>query len=459
MLKSRKDNWYVFYLRLRSGELLVFSYLGAIALGTVLLWLPWSSVNGGLHFVDALFTATSAVCVTGLTVVDTGTTFTVFGKSVLLLLIQIGGLGIMTFSVLMFLTAGRLPALRDRWVIESMFIRNQKILIWDLVKLIFLFTFICEAVGVLLLGAGWIKSGYPPVKAFCYGLFHSVSAFCNAGFAFFQNSLEDFRGDWLINFTVCGLIILGGIGFSVIYELSQRIRSPLSRRISLNTRLVLFTTLFLLGFGTLCICFFESSNALRGLPFGQKVLASFFQSTTARTAGFNTVRISFLSNASLLILILLMFIGASPGSCGGGIRTTSLALLFLLFVNRFRGSSKLNIAGRTVPDETIRKVVSLTMLGFLVIMVNTMLLLATQTEEFMHPLYRELFVSYLFESVSALGTVGLSLGITSSLNAVGKVLIVFMMLIGRVGLVTMAYGLVREQVKSRFEYAAEDVMI
>jgi len=459
MFQHHRDKWYGFYLRLRSGELLILSYLVAIAGGTFLLWLPVSTATGDLPLVDALFTATSAVCVTGLVVVDTGATFSLFGKSVLLFLIQIGGLGIMTFSVLMFLTVGRLPALRDRWMVESLFSTNPKVLIWDLMKAILLFTLICEGAGMILLAAGWTRAGFPPGKALWYGLFHSVSAFCNAGFAFFQNSLENYRPDWLISLSVAGLIIFGGIGFSVIYELYSRLVGSVRHRLSLHTRLVLWTTLFLLAGGTVLLYFIEANNAFSGIPAGERLLASFFQSATARTAGFNTVAIHTLSNASLLLLIVLMFIGASPGSCGGGIRTTSLALLAYLFLNRLRGSSRVNIGGRTVPEKTVKKMISLIMLGGLVVVASTMLLLVTQTEEYLHPLQRSLFVSYFFESVSALGTVGLSTGVTGSLNTLGKLLIVVIMVVGRVGLITLAYGLVREGKETKLEYASEDVML
>ena len=257
-----------------------------------------------------------------------------------------------------------------------------------------------------------------------------------------------------------GLIIIGGIGFSVIYELyTQAVSRTHRRRISLHTRLVLWTTGILLAAGAVSIFLVESGNALQGEPVFQKILASFFQSTTARTAGFNTVNMNALSNETLLILMVLMFIGASPGSCGGGIRTTSLAILVALFVNRIRGNTKVNIAGRTVPEETVNKMVSVILLGVLVIIANTMLLLATQSAEYLHPLKRDLFISYLFESVSALGTVGLSLGVTGTLNAVGKLLVVALMLIGRVGLITLAYGLFSERRKSPLEYASEDVML
>ena len=459
MSKGRKDTWHLIYMRLQSGELLVLSYFGVITFGAILLWLPWASTNGDLPFIDALFTSTSAVCVTGLSTIDIGSKLTLFGKVVLLGLIQTGGLGIMTFTVLMFLTVGRLPALRDRWVIENMFSTNPGARIWDFVKAVFLFTFVCEGAGVLLLTAAWVEYGFSIGKALWYALFHSVSAFCNAGFSFFRNNLEDFQGDFLVSLTICGLIIVGGIGFAVMYELFNYIRTSKRHRISLSTRLVLLTTFFLLLSGTLLIYFFEMNNTIRQIPLDQQLLASFFQSTTARTAGFNTMNMPALSNSAVLVLIFLMFIGASPGSTGGGVRTTTLALMVALFIKRLRGNSKVNIAGRKIPEETMRRAVSLSILAILLVTTNTMLLLSSQPAELIDPQNRALVINYLFESVSALGTVGLSLGITSSLNVAGKLLIIVLMFIGRVGLVTVAYGLLRERVRTKFEYPTEDVMI
>ncbi|MCE5269898.1 hypothetical protein LLH00_01280 [bacterium] len=456
-MKNRQ--WSRFYQRLQSGQLLVLSFFFTIAAGSVLLWLPWSVKGEGIHYIDALFTATSAVCVTGLSTVDTGTTFTLFGKLVLLGLIQVGGLGIMTFSVLMFLTVGRLPALRDRWLVENMYSQEGRIQVLNLVRTIFAFTFIAEALGAVGLFVGWFRSGMPLAKALWYGVFHSVSAFCNAGFAFFPNNFENYVGDWWINLSTCSLIISGGIGFSVLYELFDRYILRCRRRLSLHTRLVLYTTLFLLAVGALGFYVLEVDNTLLGMGPDKCFMASLFQSTTARTAGFNTIRISALSNGTLLIIILLMFIGASPGSCGGGVRTTSLALLVIFFVNRVKGSLRTNIFGRTVPEETIGKVVMVILLGVLAVVGITLLLLLTQGQQILYPRHRDLFLGYLFECVSALGTVGLSMGVTSSLNHLGKLLIVALMFVGRVGLVTLAYGMVRPGKRISIEYGSEDVMI
>ena len=444
---------------MRSGHLLVLSFLGAILAGSLLLMLPFSTVDGELPFIDALFTATSAICVTGLTVVDTGSRFTGFGKTVILLLIQAGGLGIMTFTVLMFLSFGRLPSLRDRWLVESMYSYDSQMKIWSLVRAIFIFTFLTELVGAVILAIGWHACGYDAVKASWYGLFHSVSAFCNAGFALFPNSLESFRSSRLITITVALLIVLGGIGFAVVYELYKYAAGQEKPRITLHTRIVILTSLILVLSGTLLFALIEKNNAFSGLSLTDRVIHGFFQSVTARTAGFNTVSIATFSNASLLVFLMFMFVGASPGSCGGGVKTTSFFVLIALLVNRIRGSRHVNVRGRTVPDTIIRRVVSMVVLGIFVLFVSTLLLLLTQSVEYLLPRQRDIFISYLFESFSALGTVGLSLGVTASLDSLGKTVVILLMFVGRVGLVTFAYGLFQREGKQHIEYAGEEVMI
>ncbi len=264
-MQNRKSGW--FFRRLQSGQLMALSFLGVILLGTLLLWLPWSAAGERpVALIDALFTTTSAVCVTGLNVVTTADTFSLFGKVVIMLLIQIGGLGIISFSVMMFLTVGRIPALRDRWVIESMYSGSAPGLrIWELVRLIFLFTFITEAVGMSLLAIGFVTSGAPLGQSLWYGLFHSVSAFCNAGFDLTGSSFIPFRDSPLLLLTIAWLIILGGLGFAVVYELAVRARGR-RRRLSINSRLVLITTALLLLIGTAAFFLLERGNSLAGMP-------------------------------------------------------------------------------------------------------------------------------------------------------------------------------------------------
>jgi len=447
------------YNKLRTGELLVLGFAVMIAAGTLLLSLPVAGAGGRVPFIDALFTATSAVCVTGLITVDTATAWSAFGKSVILVLIQFGGLGIMTFSVLMFLSLGRLPALRDTWVVQKMYAANPRFGVRKLIRSIFMFTLLMEAGGALVLFFIWLNKGYGTGKALCYAVFHSVSAFCNAGFAFYGDSLERFHTSIPLVIVFSALIVTGGIGFYVVMDLAERYRYRSRQRLSLHSRMVLWTTLTLIVSGTVLILFGEWSSRASEFGVARLVLDSFFQSVTARTAGFNTVSIDSMSNVSLLVVMILMFIGASPGSCGGGIRTTSLALLWSLVINRLRGNREVNVSARTIPEETVHRMVSVIVIGVLMVTLSTLLLLMTQSQEFMHPHDRGLFIEYLFESVSALGTVGLSMGVTPDLNFEGKLVLIAMMFVGRVGLVTLAYSVLRPDRRVQLRYSSEDIMI
>jgi trk system potassium uptake protein TrkH len=292
-----------------------------------------------------------------------------------------------------------------------------------------------------------------------YAVFHSVSAFCNAGFAFFPDSLERFGADWVLVLSFAVLIITGGIGFYVVLDVGEWVQRRGKHKLSLHTRLVLWTTLSLLVSGTALLLFGEWNSLSSGPGFGHRLLSAFFQSATARTAGFNTISITSLSNVSLMTVIILMFIGASPGSCGGGVRTTSLALMAALVVNRLKGNNEVNVSGRTIPEQTMHRVVSVIVIGVLLVALSTLLLLMTQAQEYIHPRDRGLFIEYLFESVSALGTVGLSMGVTSGLNLQGKLIIIVMMFVGRVGLVTLAYSVLKPRRRVQLRYSTEDVML
>ncbi len=447
------------YKKLRTGELLVLGFAGLIALGTLLLALPVSGGAGRVPLIDALFTATSAVCVTGLATVDTETAWSVFGKSVILVLIQVGGLGIMTFSVLMFLSLGRLPTLRDTWVVEKMYAADPRLSLRKLIKNIFIFTLIMEAGGAVILVACWLGQGYPAGRAVCYAVFHSVSAFCNAGFSFYGDSLERYGGSGPMMLVFSVLIVTGGIGFYVVMDIAERFRSGKGHRLSLHTKLVLRTSLVLIVAGAAAVFFGEWGSRAGSTGFVRMTMDALFQSITARTAGFNTLPVDSLSNFSLLCMMILMFIGASPGSCGGGVRTTSLALLVILIVNRLRGNVQVNIGGRTIPAQIIHKMIAIIVIGAALITLSTLLLLLTQTQEYMHPHERTLFLDYLFESVSALGTVGLSMGVTPGLNIQGKLVIIVMMFVGRVGLITLAYSVLRPRRRVQLRYSSAEVML
>jgi len=441
------------------ASLVIFSYLLAAFIGMVLLSLPVASTTKPLHPIDALFTSTSAICVTGLIVVDTGSQFTVFGKTVILILIQLGGLGVMTFSVFLFLFLGRGLGLKERWIITESFTPTPIGEIKSLIKSIFFFTFLVEAAGTLLLFLHW-RAEMPLRSALFTSLFHSISAFCNAGFSFFSDSFIRYRGSLLLNLTVMFLIVIGGIGFPVIYESIRRFRlkrMKIRTGFSLHTKVVIATTVTLILAGAALVYFLERQNTLQVLTPGEKALASFFQSVTARTAGFNTLDISSLSGATLFILIILMFVGASPGSCGGGIKTTSLAVLFGILINRVRGREFVSLYRRTVSNETISRALAIFILAVITVTTGLIFLLATQ----MGPGNpgRATFLAYLFEAVSAFGTVGLSMGVTPYLSFAGKIVIIMLMLLGRVGLLTIAYVFTRRVREGLFRYAEEKVMI
>lgn len=445
--------------KMQPAWLVILSYLAAAFTGTILLSLPAASTGEPLGLINALFTATSGICVTGLIVVDTGTQLTVFGKTVLLALIQMGGLGVMTFSVFLFIFLGRGMGLRGRWIITESFTATPQKDIKSLIRAIFVFTIVAEAIGTGLLYLFWRRSMSPPGALFT-SLFHSISAFCNAGFSFFGSSFIEYRGSALLNLTVMSLIVVGGLGFPVMYQLVQRVRRPGTYRrrpLSLHVRMVLWTTVILIAFGALLIYLLERGHALRALPWHERLFTVFFQSITARTAGFNTLDIPQLGGATLFILVMLMFVGASPGSCGGGIKTTSLAVMGAILGNKIRGKTTVSIFHRTLPEETVSRALSIFILAVVTITAGLIILLITQ----MGAAYpsKEYFLAYLFEAVSAFGTVGLSMGVTPTLSSAGKIVIIVLMLLGRVGLLTVAYVVTRRERATLFRYAEEKVMI
>jgi trk system potassium uptake protein TrkH len=445
--------------RVRPGVFIIISYLAAAAVGTVLLSLPLASTGAPLARIDAFFTATSAICVTGLIVVDTGTQFTLFGKSVILVLIQLGGLGVMTFSVLFFLFLGRRLGTKQRWIITESFTPTPIQEVRSLIKSIFIFTFATEGIGMLLLYVRW-RASMPAADAIFSSLFHSVSAFCNAGFSLFETSFVRYRGSMLLNITIMALIVIGGLGFPVIYEFIGRIQNRRQHRrrpFSLHTRMVLWTTVILILVGAGIIFLLELDRPDYTAGFRERILTALFQSVTARTAGFNTLDIPSLSAATLFTLIMLMFIGASPGSCGGGIKTTSLAVITGIFRNKIRGRNYVSIFHRTLSEDTVSRALAIFIMGVVTVTIGLILLLITELESAIPG--TDYFLTCFFEAVSAFGTVGLSMGITPTLSAGGKLVIVVLMLVGRVGLLTIAYVVTRRVREDLFRYVEEKVMI
>lgn len=447
------------FQKVTPGQILIFYYASAIIVGTFLLATPWASCDKPLSLLDALFTATSAQCVTGLIVVDTGTDLTLFGQLVILALIQIGGLGMITFSVYLFLYLRLGVGMRGRWLIQETLFHTPVDSWRDLVKSIVLLTLSIEAMGALLLSIafvpdlGWSKGIY-------YAIFHSVSAFCNAGFSLFSDSLESYWNSPLVNLTVMGLIISGGIGFLVIREILAIVwsRSRTTTRLSLHSRLVLLTSGFLIVFGAVMIYLLEVEDALAGMSFLEGLWIALFQSVTARTAGFNTIDLNVFRDPTLFLFLFLMFVGASPGSAGGGVKTTSLALFFGILYNRIRGSDHTNIFRRTVPEEATTKALALVLLAIILISLALFALLIVQSPNLVADDPRN-FLKITFETFSAFGTVGLSMGTTSELKEAGKMIVIILMFIGRVGLLTVAFAIAHRRHRIEVRYSEENIMI
>ena len=441
------------------GQALVAYYVMAILLGAVLLCLPISVHGPPLPFLDALFTATSAQCVTGLIVVDTGSTFTLFGQLVILLLIQIGGLGITTFSVYLFFYLRLGVGMRGRWIIQETLLHTPVASMHDLIRSILTLTLIIEGMGTLLLAFAFVPD-FGLARGLYYALFHSVSAFCNAGFALFADSLIGYRDNPLVNSTIMGLIILGGIGFLVIKELLDYVRGKQKRRrLSLHTKLVLWTTGILVFAGALLIALLEAGSSLAGRGIGEAFWIALFQSVSTRTAGFNSIDLTLFGVPTLFMMMFLMFVGASPGSCGGGIKTTSLALFIVILHSRLKGISHTNVFRRTIPQEVVTKTLLLVMLAILFLGAATFVLLAVQLPWQAAAGSGEGLLDFSFEAVSAFATVGLSLGATGKLTSLGKIVVIVLMFVGRVGLLTLAFTIAGRARRDAVRYSEENIMI
>lgn len=446
---------------LRSPQrMILLSFLAVITIGTLLLMQPFATVSGQpLNFVDALFTATSATCVTGLTVNNVAIDFSNQGQWILLVLIQIGGLGIMTFSTFfMTLFVGRISVAGKEVLIDS-FSQNPVLELGKLIKIIFTFTVVLEVAGWLMLSLIFFKD-FPLDEALYQGLFHSISSYCNAGFSILDGGYLNYSANWYLNVVSMLLIIAGGIGFMVIFDFNAQLshaRSGFFKRLSLHSKIVIITTIVLILLGSLLFFGLEFNNSMKGLTIDDQILTSFFQSVTTRTAGFNTIGIDLLSQPTLFILIIFMFIGSSPGSCGGGIKTTTF-MLFIQFLKRqFSNNKDINIWNRRIPEATLTRAVAIVFFAIFTVSLFLILLLITETH--INPGNNQFnFDQILFEVVSAFGTVGLSTGITPSLSMPGKVLITILMFIGRLGPLTLVFAL-KSKSESGFRYMQEDILV
>ena len=363
----------------------------------------------------------------------------------------------MTYSTFFILFFTKKLSFRSREIVQQTISSTPYSDIGSLLKSILVFTFSIEALGALILSFRWWLQ-FPFKKSISLGIFHSVSAFCNAGFSLFSTSLANYRSDPLINLVMISLIIVGGLGFMCLLDIKRYILWKdweKKRMLTLHTKIVLVSTAILLGGGMILILLLESGHSLKGLTFPAKLLVSFFQTVTPRTAGFNTVPLGGLTNPTILLLIVLMFIGASPGSCGGGIKTSTFSVLIALFSARLRGRERVHLFGRTLPQETTARAISILVSSVLVIFVFTLGLMVVARAEG----GRGLFPEVLFEVVSAFGTVGLSMGLTPHLSTLGKVLIIMVMFIGRLGPLTVAIAVGESKEGVRYKYPEENVMV
>ncbi len=419
---------------------IIVGFLAVIAFGCLVLLLPFSTKHP-ISFIDSLFMSTSAVCVTGLSVVDMNN-FTTFGKSTILFLIQIGGLGYMSVTTFMLISFRKKLTYEDKLILkESLNYPTMHNLV-EFFKRILIFVFAIELIGAVLLSFAFYRD--MGTKGIYYGIFHSISAFNNAGFSLFNDSLTLYKYNILVNLVVMGLIIIGGIGFLVIDEFIL-LRAKKINKLSIHTKVVLSTTLFLTLFGTIFIFFIERNGILQHHGFFEDFLVSLFQSVTTRTAGFNTVDISYMHSSTIFLFVILMFIGASPSGTGGGIKTTTAFIVFFAIYSYIRGEKEPIVFQRRIPLKVIERAFVISTLSSIFITVISFLL--SDIEHFP-------FLDVLFETVSAISTVGLSvsnnLSLSSKFSDFGKFIIIFLMFIGRVGIFTFSIALLKKKASRRY---------
>lgn len=451
--------------RLSAPQLFVGSFLFLIAAGTLgFKALPGLYTGPELSWLNALFTATSAVCVTGLIVVDTATYFTTWGQAWILLLIQLGGLGMISFTTVIIVGLGRRLSLRHQRLASAASEVAPHVDYRRLTRHVFLFTFGAEAVGAVLLYATWVGD-FGWTGAVWPSVFHTISAFCNAGFSTFSDSLVGFRQDPFLLGTVMVLIVGGGIGFLTLEELVLWRRSLRRRerfRLSLHSRITLASTAVLLVGGWALFSLFEWNVTLEGMPLGTKLVNGLFASVTPRTAGFNTIDYAAATDSTNFLTIIFMFIGGSPGSTAGGIKTTTFAVIALLAYARMRGRNHASLWDRTVPDETVQRAVGLFVIAAVIVTASIFVFSATETVDVAQQRATSAFLKYTFEAFSAFNTVGLSMGVTAGLTAAGRWTTVALMFVGRVGPLTVAAALARRRQRRTVggeRYAYEDVVV
>lgn len=432
-------------IKMNPSQFLIIWFAILTFIGATLLNLPFASIGGkSIGFIDALFTAASSVCVTGLVVVNTAESWTLFGKIVILLLIQIGGLGIMTMATLIALLLGKRITLKDRLLMQEELNVNGIQGVVKLTKQILIITILIEVVGAVFLSLVFIKD-FGPAQGIWYSIFHATSAFCNAGFDIIGNSLVNYVDNPIVNIIVISLVIIGGIGFYVLWDVFQNKRF---KKISLHSKLVLVITGILLFSGFILVFILEYSNSktIGNLNLSGKIFASLFQSMTPRTAGFNSIDTSSLRMSTTVIVILFMFIGGSSGSTAGGVKTTTIGIIFISIFNILKGNKDIEIYRKRIPYMLLFRAIAVIGIAFMIILGVTVILTITEAESGFD------FLDIFFEVMSAFGTVGLSRGLTPTLSIAGRIIITLTMFIGRLGPLTMAFALAERQRQNKGYY-------
>lgn len=451
MQKNKENKILKSWKELSASRKLIIGFLFAIVSGTMLLKLPFSlEKNQELSILDSLFTIVSAICVTGLTVVDVSKTFSPIGKTIILVFIQLGGLGVMTFSTMIFIIINSKISYTTRELLKEE--RNSENVggVTNFIKILLLTVFLIEFVGAVILFLEFKKNMTFESAAY-YGLFHSISAFCNAGFSLYSDSLESFKSNVVINFTISYLIILGGLGFAVISSFIHVIRKG-QNRFNLTAKISLTMGIILTFIGMILFLILEFNNmeTIGNLNFFEKLMAAFFQSVTLRTAGFNTVSLENIRPATIFISYILMFIGASSGSTGGGIKTTTFAVLIFYIIGVLRKKEHIELFNRRIDWEIMNKALAIIMISLVYISFVTVTILALES----FPLER-----VLYEVISAFATVGLSMNLTAKLGVFSKLLIIFTMFVGRLGPLTIALAFTEQKTKSSLKFPKEDILV
>ncbi|RNA69932.1 TrkH family potassium uptake protein [Alteribacter keqinensis] len=425
-------------------QVLAVGFIWAIICGTILLLLPFAATEP-VSFIDALFTATSATTVTGLVVLDTGSDFTVFGQTVIMILIKLGGLGLMTFAILIVLALGKKIGLKERMLVQESF--NQPTMggMVRLVKMLLVFAFSMELIATVFLALRWV-----PEYGWSFGLFtslfHAISAFNNAGFSLWSDSLSGYVGDPAVNLIITILFITGGIGFTVVYD---SIRTKNFRQLSLHSKIMITGTLIVNVAAMFIIFILEYGNpeTLGGFLWYEKILASYFQAVTPRTAGFNTIDIGSMESSTITFMLLLMFIGAGSASTGSGIKLTTFLVIVLAVTAYLRGKKEPVIFERTIQDHIVVRALAIVVVSLSAVLVSIFILSLTEDAP---------YILVVFEAFSAFGTVGLSMGLTHELSGIGKQVIIVLMIIGRLGPVTLAFALAKSK-SSNVRYPKGDI--